>query len=150
MPEHRERDAREHIALLGAAVRPHPLAGLLHVRRVFIVARELEREISLDRGAEVAGAAFVQGPAAVDPLTSAQIYRKALLSRAVYGAHEVVQEKIFRGDGGIGLEVEAPVAVVCLPAQHGLRGTRERLLHGLGRRLGRDHRRMQGFGSVNA
>ncbi len=109
----RELDAREHVAHLGAAARQDRFAGARHVRRVDAVADHLQREIGFHAGAHVELALMEQGPAAMLALDAAQIFADLPLALDVRLLAEVVREQdIFGGDRGVGLELEAPMAIL--------------------------------------
>ena len=95
-----------------AAVRQQRLAGADHVRRVDVVADHLQREIGLHRRADVEGAAVEQRPAAVLALDAAQVDADLALQLQVVRLAEIVaQQHVFGRDGGVGLQLEHPVAV---------------------------------------
>ena len=99
------------------------VARLRHVRRVGTVADHLQAEIGLHRRADVEGAAMEQRPAAMLALDAAQIDADLALQLEVVRLAEIVaQQDVFRRDGGVGLQLEDPVAVVALLAHQRLRG----------------------------
>ena len=109
----REQEAGEDVAARRAAARQDRLAGAAHVRRVDRLADHLQREIGLDAGAHVEGAVVEQRPAAVRALDAAEIggdLAPRAPGRAL--AAEMAEEHVFGRDGGVGLELEAPMAVV--------------------------------------
>ncbi len=79
LAEQREQDAREHVAAPRAAARQDRRARARHVRRVDRVASRLQREIGLDRGAEIESAAIKQRPAAIRSLGRADVSGDARL-----------------------------------------------------------------------
>ena len=84
-----------------------------HVRRVDGIADHLEREIGLHARAHVEVAVVEQRPAAVlRALRPPQIDRDLALQLGIDRLAEIVaQQHVFGGNGGVGLELEAPVAV---------------------------------------
>ncbi len=141
-PNKREHDAREHIRAFGAAARAHRLARAAHVRRHRrIVADHLEREIGLHGRAHVEIAVAEQRPAAVRALDAAQIDRDLRFQLRVHRLAEIVpKQHVFGRDGGVGLELEDPMAVGTLAREQriGRRGDgaiergRRRLRHAVG------------------
>ncbi len=113
----RERDPGEHIAAPRAAARQDRGAGARHMRRIDRVARRLQREIRLDRGARVEFAAEEQRPPAIRALGGAQISCDALFELRVDRAEIVLQEDVLGRDRGVGFQVEHPVAVLLLQRQ---------------------------------
>ena len=97
------------------------LAGAPHVRRFGIISGEFERQIRFDARAEVKRAAVEQRPSPVRPLQAAQIDRDLRLEGRVDLAQEVLQDDVFGGDGGVGLELEHPVSVRALQLEQSSR-----------------------------
>ena len=96
----------------GAAARADRLAGAPHVRRVDVVADHLEREIGLHARAHVEVAVVEQRPAAMRALDAAQIDGDLGFERGIDRLGEIVpQQHVFGRDGGVGLELEHPMAV---------------------------------------
>ena len=117
-----------------AAMREDRLARAAHVRRVDVVADHLQREIGLDACADVERAGVDERPAAVIALDPAQIDSDQALKLEVGRlAAEVPEQDIFGGNGRVGLEFEAPVAVLSLLGQQRLRGAGNVKLEGLRR-----------------
>ena len=110
--EQSEHDAGEHIRAFGAAARAHRLARACHVLGSRIVADHLQREIGLHGGADVEIAVAKQRPAAVRALDAAQIDGDLRFERGIDRLAEIVpQQHVFGRNGGIGLELEHPMAV---------------------------------------
>ena len=78
----------------------------LHVRRVRIIAGQLEGVVGLDRGAHVEIAVVEQGPAAVLGLNGAKIDGELGFQRVVGLAEKMIQQNVFGGDGGVGLKLK--------------------------------------------
>ncbi len=112
--EQSERETGEDIGARRAAGLQDGLAGAPHVRRLDIVAAELQREVRLDRGADVELAAMEQRPAAMVGLGRPQINGELLLDAVVDLAGEMLEHDVLGGDGGIRLQLEAPVAFFVL------------------------------------
>ncbi len=85
--------------------RPH------HVRRIRIVADQLEGEVGLDARADVEVAAGIERPAAVVGLSGPKIDRDPALKLGIDLVEEMLEQHVLRGDGRIGLELEDPVPV---------------------------------------
>ena len=79
----REQDAREDIAMRGAAAREDRLARAPHMRRIWRVPDHLECEIGLHARAHVEVAAVKQRPAAMRALDAAQIDGDLLLQLGI-------------------------------------------------------------------
>ncbi len=126
--EQRQQRAREHVAVHGAAARKDRLAGAAHVRRGGGIADRLQREIGFDAGAHIEVAVVEQRPAAVLALDAAQIDGDLGFEGGIDRlAAEMPQQHVFGWDGGIGLELEHPVAVIALQAeQSAIGGTKRR------------------------
>ena len=120
--EQRQHDAGEHVGALRAATGAHRLARAAHVLRVDGIADHLEGEIGLDRRAHVEIAVLEQRPAAVSALDAAQIDRDLRFERRVDRLAEIVpQQHILGRNGGIGLELEHPMAIGPLAGEQSLR-----------------------------
>src|SRR5580700_6159397 len=92
--------------------------------RVDVVADHLQPVIGFDAGADVEDAAVKQRPAPVRALDTTQIGADLALERAVLRLAKVMlEEDIFGRDGGVGFELEHPVAVGPLHRQQRLRRT---------------------------
>jgi hypothetical protein len=91
------------------------------VGRIRVVADQLQGEVSLDGGADVHVAVVVERPSSVLVLPGAEVAADLsfsfLVAWIIHFAEEVVQHHIIARDGGVGLELEYPVAVVALPCQ---------------------------------
>ena len=93
-----------------------------HVRRVGIVADHLEREIGLDARADVERAGVDERPAAMVALDAPQIDGDQALELEIgLLAAEMAEQHVFGRDGRVGLELEAPVAVLALRGEQRLR-----------------------------
>ena len=111
LAEERQRRAREDVGLGGAAMGEDRRARPRHVRCRGIVAGQLQRVVGLDRGADVELAAVEQRPAAMVGLGGAQIGGQLALDRVVDRVEEMLEQDVLGGDGDVGLELEAPVAL---------------------------------------
>ena len=87
-----------------------PLARAAHVRRVGIVAGQLEREVGLDRGADVAGPAGVLGPETLLALLGAEVAGDAVPLLAIADPEVVGEQQVLGGDRGVGFELAPPEA----------------------------------------
>jgi hypothetical protein len=93
------------------------------------IADHLQREISFHRRADVERAVAEQRPAAVIALDAAQIDRDLSLQLGIERLAEIVpQQHVFGGNGGVGLELEHPMAVRALLRQQRLRAFLDLLL----------------------
>ena len=81
------------------------------MRRVHIVAHQLERVIGLDGDAYIDVAAVKQRPAAMVALDRAQIVGKLALHHIVDVAEIMVEQNVFGRDGGIRLQLVGPVPI---------------------------------------
>ena len=139
----RKQEAGEDIALRRTAIREDRLARPGHVRRLDVVADHLQREIGLNAGAHVEGACVNERPAAVVPLDSPKIDGDQALEFEIgLLAAKVSQEHIFGRDRRVGLELEAPMAVLVLAGEQRLRRPRNVTLQRFRRR--RDLRWIEG------
>ena len=128
----RQQDAGEDIGLDGAAPGTDRFSGTHHVRRLDVVADHLEREIGFDRGGDVEGAGMIERPAAMLALDAAQVIADLPFELEVGRLGEVVhQQDIFRRDGGVGLELEHPMAVAALLLEQGRRRVAQHPLDGI-------------------
>ena len=108
-PNSASSDAGEDIAAPRAAARQDRRARARHMRRIDRVAGRLQREIGLDRGAEIEGAAVEQRPAAMRrPGWRADSARCAASSSGVDRVEIMLQQDIFGRDRRVGLELERP------------------------------------------
>ena len=137
LAEQRERDPGEHVAARRPALREDRRPRAAHVRRLGIVADQLQRVVGLDRRAEVALAAGIERPAAVSTLPGAQIDPDPALERVVDVAEKMLVENVFRRDRRVGLELEDPVPVGALQLHEAAPGIVDRLGQAPGRQLGR-------------
>ena len=113
--EQRQHDAGEHVGARRAAAGAHGLAGAAHVIGVDGIADHLQREIGLHGRADVEIAVGKQRPAAVGALDAAQIDGDLGFERGIDRLAEIVpQQHVFGRNGGVGLELEQPMAVRAL------------------------------------
>ena len=112
----RQLDAGEDIGLERPAGFQDRLARPRHMRSLRGVADHLEREIGFDRRADIEGAVVEQRPAAMlAALDAAQIDTDLALQLEVRLFAKVMdQQHIFGRDGGVGFQLEHPVAVLAL------------------------------------
>ena len=98
------------------------LARAAHVVGVDRIADHLQREIGLHRRADVEIAVAEQRPAAVRALDAAQIDRDLGFERGIDRLAEIMpQQHIFGRNGGVGFELEHPMAVGALAGEQRLR-----------------------------
>ena len=113
------------------------LARAAHVRRVGIVADHLQREIGLDAGADVERARVDERPAAMIALDSPEIDGDQALEFEIgLLAAKMPEQHVFGRDRRVGLELEAPMAVVTLLGEQRLRRAGNVALQRLRRRRG--------------
>ena len=112
-------------------------ARAAHMRRVGIVADHLEREIGLDAGAHVERACVNERPAAMVALNPPKIDGDQALELEIrLFAAKMPEQHVFGGNGGVGLELEAPMAVIALQGEQRLRGAGNMAFEDLRRRRG--------------
>ena len=114
LAEQGERDAGEDIAARGPAMGENGFSRAQHMGGVGGVADQLQGIVGFDAGADVEVAALVERPAAVVGLAPPQIDGDLVVDRLVDLAEEMAEQHIFRGNGRIRLEFEAPMAVLML------------------------------------
>ena len=114
LPEQGQGNAGENVGPRRAAMVEDGAARPLHVRRVDILAHQLEGEIGLDRGADVEVAVVIEGPAAVPPLGSPQVGRQLGLDGVVDHVEVMIQQNVLGRDRGVGFQGEGPLAVTGL------------------------------------
>ena len=114
LAEQGEEDLREDVGLGGSACRTNAGACRRHPGVVDPDAGDLHGEIGLDGGRQVGGALEVDAEAPVGKLLAAQILDDLSLALAVDPSREMAEEKVFAGNGGIGLELADPVPVGAL------------------------------------
>ena len=102
-----------------ACARPH------HVRRIRVVARQLQRVVRLDAAADIERAAVIQRPAAVVGLVRAQVDGDLRSSAGIDLVQEVHHQDVFGRDGAVRLELEQPVALRALAGQQRSRAARD-------------------------
>ena len=137
LAEQRELGAGEDVAAFRPAGVQDGATGARHVRRVRVVADRLQRVIRLDAGRQVEGAVMEQWPAAMLTLDRAQIDADLRLQGRVDAGQKMLQQHVFGRDGGVGLQLEQPVAVGVLAPRQGIAGAAHRVGQGIvGRRLG--------------
>ncbi len=123
--EQSQHDAGEDIGARGAAAGQHRLAGAAHVVGVDGIADHLQREIGFHRRADIEIAVGEQRPAAVRALDAAQIDGDLGFERGIDRLAQIVpQQHVFGRDGGVGLELEHPMAVGALAREQRLRRAR--------------------------
>ena len=145
LAEQRERDPGEHVAAGGAAMRQNCLARAPHVRRLRIVADQLQGIVGLDAGAEIEIAAGIERPAAVVGLAGAQVNPDLPLERRVDLVEEMLEQDVFGRDARIGLELEEPMPVGTLQLHQALARLRDHRAQILARHRDRiDHSRQVG------
>ena len=121
-PNSASMHAGEHVGALGAAAGEDRLAGAAHVIGVDGVADHLQREIGFHGRADVEIAVAEQRPAAMRALDAAQIDGDLGFERGIDRLAEIVpQQHVFGRDGGVGLELEQPMAVGALARQQRVR-----------------------------
>ena len=100
-----------------------------HVRRIDGIAGELERKIGLHARGEIEIATLVQRPAATGGgFFAAEMARHGDLPPGSDALHEMLEQHVFRGDGGVCLEIEHPMTVVVLPSSQRFQRARKDLL----------------------
>ncbi len=109
------------------------LAGADHMRRVDVVADHLQRKVGFHARRDVEGAVLEERPAAMLALAAAQINGDLAFELGVHrlGA-EMAHQHIFGRDRGVGLELEAPMAVRLAVRQQGALGALNARLQRLG------------------
>ncbi len=122
LPEQAKSNARKDVAALGTTGSPDRPARLLHMRRVDIIADQLEREIGFHTGADIHIAIMEQRPATALLLPITQIIADQALDFRLRLTEEMAQKNVFRGNGGIGLELENPVPVITLEINQAVTG----------------------------
>ena len=111
-PKQRQHDAGEDVDALGAAAGANRFTRAPHVIGVDGITDHLEREVGLDRGADVDVGIAEQRPAAMIALDAAQIDRDLGFEHGVDRLPEVMtQQHVFGGNGRVSLELEHPMAV---------------------------------------
>ena len=115
-------------ATRGAAGGEHGLARTHHVRRVRVVADQLEGVVGLDGAAYVERSAGEERPAAVIGLTGADVGAETRLGLVIDLVEKMVEKDVLGRDGRVGLELEEPVAVVMLEAAQAGGGVLDDLL----------------------
>ncbi len=110
--EHRQHEAREDVAVDGAAARADRLARTHHVRRVHGIADHLQREIGLHAGAHLEIAVVHQRPAAMGALNPAQVICDLGFQHGVDRLAQIVaKQHILRRNGAVGFQLEHPMSV---------------------------------------
>ena len=102
-PGKRQPDPGEYPRRADAALGGDPGGGALHVLRVRVVAPQLERDVGLDRGGEVARAAVEVGPGAVLALLRADPDGCLRGVRLGEDAEEVPEQDVLGVHGHVGL-----------------------------------------------
>ena len=94
-----------------------------HVRRIGRIAGRLQREIGLDRAAEVERAAVKQRPAAMPrPGPRAEIAAMRCCELGFDAAEIMLQQDVFGRDRRVGFELEKPMPVIMLQRQQRVGG----------------------------
>src|ERR1700751_565046 len=90
------------------------------MRRTRVVTYHLERKVSLDAGAQIETAFVKQWPAAVSALDAAQISSNEAFQLQIRAlAAKVAKQHVFRRNGRVGFELEAPMSVRLLMRREG-------------------------------
>ena len=84
-------------------------------------AQEPQRQVALDRGGDVAGEALADPPAPVAPLPGEEVAGDGFPPVGEIEAERVPQEDVLRCDGGVRLELGAPVVAALDPEEEVLR-----------------------------
>ena len=108
---------REDARLLEAARLARERAGGAHVGVLGPIAGEPQRDVGLDRGREVAGAAVEVRPRPVVALPRADPCRGALGQRRIADAEELAQEQVLGIHRDVGLELPLPPTVRVLQGE---------------------------------
>src|SRR5216684_2451776 len=108
LTEEGEPDAREGPGRGDAAAPADEVPRPGQLRRVRGVARELEREVTLDAGREIARRSVVHRPAAVRTLVVADVLRHAAPALLVAGAEEPGQEQVLGVHRGVRFQLRPP------------------------------------------
>src|SRR5262249_35231829 len=82
-----------------------------HVRRVRVIAHELQHEICLYGGGDLSGPALVDRPATAGKLLAAEVLGRLAAPRLVRAAEEVQRQHVFGLEDRVALELAAPVSV---------------------------------------
>ena len=115
-----QRRAGEHVGAGGTTGAEDHAARAPHMRCVDIIPGQFQREIRLDRRAQVEGTVVEQRPAAVLALDLAQIRHDLGLQLLVDLVEVMHQHDVFGGDRRIGLKGKDPVTILLLPLDQGL------------------------------
>ena len=139
----REEKAGEDVAPRRAPMGENGFARMGHVRRLDVVPDHLQREIGFHTCAHVERACVHERPAAMVPLDPPEIDGDQPLEFEIgLFAAKVPQEHVFGRDRRVGLELEAPMAVLVLAREQRIRRARDVPFQGLQRR--RDLRWIEG------
>ena len=111
LAEDREIDSRERVRRLDAAQAQDHLARPDHVRRVAVVAGELQGEVGLHRDADVGRPSFVVGPSAARQLLAPEVLGRLLDPLLARPPEEVQGQDVLGLEDRVALELAAPVAV---------------------------------------
>src|SRR5207249_2059292 len=101
----------ETVAAQGAAMLEDKLPRPSHVRGLWIVPGQFEREVVLDRNAHFHRPARVETPAALGALLREDIVGGFADALFVLAAKERHQQNVFGFENGVALELGAPVAI---------------------------------------
>ena len=133
----RQQEAGEDIAPGCAAMGEDRFARAAHMRRLRIVADHLEGEIGLHAGAGIERARMNERPPAVSALDSPEIDRDQALEFEIgLFAAKMPEQHVFGGDRRVGLEFEAPMAIITLLGEQRLRRAGNMALEHVQRRRG--------------
>ena len=140
LAEHGHPDPGEDAARLQTALGADPFGGARHVRRGRLVAGQPQRDVGLDAGRQVAGAAVEVGPGGVVTLLRADPARLGGGVHGVPGPEELAHQQVLGVHGDVGLELALPPALLVLQAEQVITGAREGLAGRVARRARRTRR----------
>src|SRR4051812_28095645 len=141
LSEQRKPDPGEGARAGDAAAAANEFPRSNEVRRVGAVAGELEREVALDAGREIARGAVIHRPRPVGPLVVADVLRDSSPDLLVAGAEEMGEQQVLRVHGGVRFQLRPPVPVSRLLAgEPSLCAIDDQIQRGTaGKTLGCDH-----------
>src|SRR5262249_6274061 len=117
LAEEREPDAGEGPRPRNAATLENERPRASQTRSIGRIAGELEREVALDAGGEIAWRAVVPGPGSVLALVLADVLPVAAPKLVLAGSEELSEEQVLRIHGGVGLQLGPPEPVTELLAR---------------------------------